>query len=183
MKKLLIILAVGLSLSVYSQQVTPTGTVLSLSVSQQSVCQCDSVDFSFIFREKPTFPSSVASFSVYARNASVYVLLKTFTHGDIKLMGTSPVGNQDTIYFSKMLIPCDLLSKLGVDFDYTASITFKDGSSEGLFVKNCLVGVDELLPDSATPIYYNFSGQIVEPKQGELLIKQVGNKRIKVLIR
>jgi hypothetical protein len=40
-----------------------------------------------------------------------------------------------------------------------------------------------LLPDSATPIYYNFSGQIVEPKQGELLIKQVGNKRIKVLIQ
>jgi len=186
MKKLLIILAVGLSLSVYSQQVNPTGTVSNLSISQTSICACDSVDFSFIFRNKAVLPPP-SDFYIWAKEGNKEVLVHTFDYTDIYKMGTSPVGNlyQDTIYFSRMFIPCDLLSKLdlGGFNSFNVTFNFKDDNTEKLRVADCTVGIDELLPDSATPIYYNFSGQIVEPKQGELLIKQVGNKRIKVLIQ
>jgi hypothetical protein len=184
MKKLLIILAVGLSLSANSQQVNPTGTVMTLSVFQPSICQCDSVEFSFVFRDVAIQPPP-QDFFIWAKNLNTHVLIHTFDYTDIKLMPTSPVGNfyQDTIYFSKMLIPCNLLSKLGVGFDFSTGITFKDGLSDNLFVKDCLTGVEEYSEDEKVVKYYNFSGQVVEPKQGELLIKQVGNKRIKVLIQ
>ena len=184
MKKLLIILAVGLSLSVYSQQVNPTGTVSNLSISQTSICACDSVDFSFIFRENT---QGAVPFSIWAKEGNKEVLVHSFDRIDISQMGTSPVGNlyQDTIYFSRMFIPCDLLSKLNLGGfpSFNVTFNFKDDNTEKLRVTDCTVGIDELLPDSAPLIYYNFSGQIVEPKQGELLIKQVGNKRIKVLIQ
>jgi hypothetical protein len=188
MKKLLIILAVGFSSIAYSQQVNPTGTVSNLSISQVSVCLCDSVDFNFIYRNVYPMPAAY-DFSIWAKNGSKKVLVHTFDYTDIYKMGTSPVGNfyNDTIYFSRMYIPCDLLSKLdlGSFNSITVQFTFDymNGPNEGLGVVNCTVGIDEYELNDATPIYYNFSGQIVEPKQGELLIKQVGKTRIKVLIQ
>jgi len=185
MKKLLIILAVGLSLSANSQQVNPTGTVSSLSISQTSVCLCDSVDFSFIFRENTPLVNP-PKFNIWAKEGSNYVLVHSFDWMDISQMGTSPVGNlyNDTIYFSKMLIPCNLLTSLNLNFpSFNVQFTFKDLATEGLGVVNCTVGIDEYSADEEVVKYYNFSGQVVEPKQGELLIKQVGKTRIKVLIQ
>jgi hypothetical protein len=178
-------LAVGLSLSVYSQQTNPTGTVSDLSVSQSSVCLCDSVDIIFIYREVSPLPSPI-DFNIWAKEGNNYHLVHSFDYNDIKQMSFSPVGNfyNDTLYFTKMFIPCDLLSKLNFGGDIAIiSFTFKDGINETAMVKNCTVGIEEYELDNSTAVYYNFSGQIVEPKQGEFLIKQVGNKRIKVLIQ
>lgn len=187
MKKLIIILAVGLSLSAYSQQVNPTGTVSNLSIFQTSVCACDSVDVSFIYRNVYPMPAPY-DFSIWAKNGSNKVLVHTFDYTDIYKMGTSPVGNfyNDTLYFSRMFIPCDLLSKLNLNFPYySVSFTFDymNGPNEGLAVVNCTVGIEEYEVDGQEVKYYNFNGQIVQPKQGELLIKQVGKTRIKVLIQ
>lgn len=183
MKKLLIILAVGLSLSAYSQQVNPTGTVSNLSIVQTSICACDSVEFNFIFRENA---QGTVPFNIWAKNGSQYLLIHSFDRMDISQMPTTPVGNfyNDTIYHSTMTIPCDILTKLNLNFPYfSVQFTLKDGVSEGLGVVNCTVGVEEYEMDGQEVKYYNFNGQIVQPKQGELLIKQVGKTRIKVLIQ
>lgn len=183
MKKLLIILAAVTS-TAYSQQTNPTGTVMNLSITQSSICLCDSVDISFVFRENNT--ASTIPFHIWAKNVSNYSLVHSFDYNDIYSMGTSPVGNiyNDTIYFTRMAVPCDLLSKLNVSGSAAIiGFTFKDGISENVTTFDCTVGVEEYELNDSNPIYYNFSGQIVEPKQGELLIKQVGNKRIKVLIQ
>jgi len=185
MKKLLIILAVGLSLSAYSQQANPTGTVSDLSVSQGSVCLCDSVDISFIFRDVSPLPPP-SDFNIWAKDGSNYHLVKSFDYTDIQNMTSAAVGNfyNDTIYSTKMIIPCDLLFKLNVNGGVAiVGFTFKDGISETAIVYNCTVGIEEYELDNSPAVYYNFSGQIVEPKQGELLIKKVGKTRIKVLIQ
>lgn len=179
------ILAVGLSLSTYSQQVNPTGTVSTLSISQTSVCACDSVDFSFIFRGNTQLVNP-PKFNIWAKNGSQYLLIHSFDWIDISKMGTSPVGNfyNDTLYFSRMFIPCDLLEKLNLNFpSFSVQFTLKDNITEGLVVVNCTVGIEEYEIDGQEVKCYNFNGQIVQPKQGELLIKQVGKTRIKVLIQ
>lgn len=185
MKKLLIILAVGLSLSVYSQQTNPTGTVSDLSIVQGSVCLCDSVDVSFIFRNKATLPSP-SDFYIWAKSGSNYILMHTFDYNDIYQMLATPVGNlyNDTLYHTKVSIPCGLFSNNGISGSAAIlPFTFKDGLLETLIVYNCTVGIEEYSADEQTITYYNFNGQVVEPKQGELLIKQVGKTRIKVLIQ
>ena len=185
MKKLLIILAVGLSLSTNAQQTNPTGTVSDLSITQSSVCLCDSVDISFIYRDVYPLPAPV-DFNIFAKEGSKYVLVHSFDYTDIQSMGYSPVGNfyNDTIYFTKMFIPCDLLSKLNIGGSGAiVSFTFKDGISETLKVYDCTVGIEEYELNDSAAVYYDFSGNVVDPKVGQLLIKQVGNKRIKVLIQ
>jgi len=185
MKKLLIILAVGLSLSDNSQKKNLTGTVSDLSIIQSSVCLCDSVDISFIYRDVTPLPPP-SPFSIWAKDGSKYSLVKSFDYTNIQNMWSSAVGNfyNDTLYHTKVGIPCDLLSKLNISGDVgIVTLTFKDGINKPITVYNCTVGIEEYELDNSAAIYYNFSGQIVSPKQGELLIKQVGKTRIKVLIQ
>jgi len=184
MKKLFIILAVGLSLTVNSQQSNPTGTVSNLSIIEGSVCVCDSINVSFVYRAQVPL-SAPTNFTLFAQVSSLYRTMALFNYTDIFKMSKAPVGNffNDTTYSFKLKIPCNSLEPSGVNTIF--SFTFKDSKIEAVLVKDCTnaVGIEEHEKSILTPIYYNFSGEIVEPKQGELLIKQVGNKRIKVLIK
>ena len=169
-------MAVGLSLSAYSQQVNPTGTVSNLSIFQTSVCACDSVDVSFIYRNVVTLPPPQDFVIFYKQFGDPYVSYYKFDYTDIYKMGTSPLG-LDTIYFFRMAAPCQ-----AAKFYFSFS-NMNGGISEGLSVVDCTVGIEEYEIDGQEVKYYNFNGQIVQPKQGELLIKQVGKTRIKVLIQ
>lgn len=175
MKKLYIILAVGISLSVFSQQSNSTGTVSDLSITQVSVCTCDSVDVSFMFRDNHPSIGSPNFKIFYKQFGDLYVSYYEFGWAEIRTMGTSPLG-LDTIYFFRMAAPCQIA------MFYFSFSNMNGGISESLQIMDCTVGIEEYEQSPLTPIYYNFSGQIVEPKQGELLIKQIDNKRIKVLI-
>lgn len=177
MKKLFIILAVGLSLSVYSQQSNPTGTVSDLSITQLSVCACDSLDVSFMFRDNNLMVNPPKFIIFYKQFGDPYVSYYQFDWTDIYKMGTSPLG-LDTIYLFRMVAPCNKIGSIQFSFS-----NMNGGAFESVAVIDCTVGIEEYEQSSLTPIYYNFSGQIVEPKQGELLIKQVGKTRIKVLIQ
>lgn len=182
MKKLLLILAVGMSLSANSQQINPSGTVSALSVSEYTACACDSVNVSFVYRIQ--FPlSSPVDFTIHAQVNGVYRTMKVFNYNDIFKMNKVPVGNiyNDTTYSFKCHILCNSLDGLGATAIFL--FTFKDGINENVTVKDCAVGIEEYLADEEMAIFYNFNGKIVQPKQGELLIKQVGKTRIKILIQ
>ena len=96
-------------------------------------------------------------------------------------MTKSVSTNLDTLYSFNCNIPCNSLDGLGSAAIFL--VTLKDGINNTLLVKNCTVGIEEYSDDEEVVKYYNFSGQVVQPKQGELLIKQVGKTRIKVLIQ
>jgi len=182
MKKLLIILAVIVSIPAISQQVNPTGTVSSLSVSPTQICVCDSVNISFIYRANTPLPS-LTNFTVFAKVNNTYRSMADFNYIDIFGMGKVPVGNvhNDTIYSFKSQIPCNSLDGLGTSALF--NFTLQDGDFNTVLVKDCVVGIEEYNGDNVTPVYYDFYGHIVEPKAGEWLIKQVGTNRIKVLIQ
>lgn len=182
MKKLLIILAVGLSLSAYSQVTNSSGTVSTLSVAENSVCICDSVNVSFIYRIQLPISAPI-DFTIHAKVDNVYRVMYVFNYNDIFKMNKVAIGNiyNDTTYLFKLPILCNSLDGIG---DVAIFLfTLKDGINKTVLVKNCTVGIEEYEMDGQEVKYYNFNGQIVQPKQGELLIKQVGKTRIKILIQ
>jgi len=182
MKKLLIILAAITSIPAISQQVNPTGTISSLSVTPGQVCICDSVNISFIYRRTSTL-FTPTDFTVFAKVNNAYRAMASFDYMDIFGMDKVPVGNfhNDTTYSFKSKIPCNSLDGLGSSALF--SFTLQDGDFNTVLVKDCAVGIEEYNKDNVTPIYYDFYGHIVEPKQGEWLIRQVGTNRVTVLIQ
>lgn len=184
MKKLLIILAAILTLSANSQVTNSSGTVSALSIAQNSVCVCDSVNVSFRYRCQLPLSAPV-DFTLHAQVNSVYRTMALLNYNKIFKMSKVPVGNiyNDTTYSFKCPISCNSLAPSGINAIF--SFTFKDAIIIPVLVKNCMdaVGIEEHSADEEVVIFYNFSGQIVEPKQGDLLIKQVGKTRIKVLIQ
>jgi len=182
MKKLLIILAAITSIPAVSQQVNPTGTISILSVSPTQVCVCDSVNISFIYRANIPL-ASPTDFTVFAKVNNAYRNMADFNYMDIFGMDKVPVGNfhNDTTYSFKSKIPCNSLDGLGSSALF--NFTLQDGDFNPVLVKDCVVGIEEYNKYDVIPIYYDFYGRIVEPKQGEWLIKQVGTNRVKVLIQ
>ena len=182
MKKLLIILAAIISNAAISQQVNPTGTVSTLSVTPGQICVCDSVKVSFVYRRTATL-FSPTNFTVFAKVNNIYRNMAVFSYVEIFKMNKVPVGNfyNDTTYSFKLKIPCNSLDGLGASALF--NFTLQDGNFIPVLVKDCTVGIEEYNKDSATPIYYDFYGRITEPKQGEWLIRQIGTSRVTVLIQ
>ena len=178
MKKLLFLLAVSISLTSYSQQILSTGTIDNLSLSAYSVCACGNLTVSFSYTSTGLVNDN-QMFKVYGKVNNDYTTLIQFSSTAINLMDKAVVGF-DTTYYYTWKVPCGILK--GAD-KILYSVSLKDGKPSALLIKDCTVGIEEYELEEFKPIYYNLSGQMVEPKQGELLIKQVGNKRIKIIIQ
>ncbi|MFA7287675.1 MAG: hypothetical protein WC055_02245 [Melioribacteraceae bacterium] len=95
--------------------------------------------------------------------------------------------NNDTAYSFWYKIPCDLINNIGKsgDSQVLIKITLKDGSGIAVLVKLCnLTGINSYEYDKKdVPVYYDMNRVIVAPKSGELLIRQIGINRVKVLIQ
>lgn len=167
-----------MSLASYSQQILNVGTIDNLSLSSNTVCACGSLTVSFSYTASGLIDDT-ETFKIYGKVGTPLITLIQFNSTSINYMNKTVVGF-DTTYHYTWNVPCGILK--GAD-KILYLVSLNDGKPSTLLIKDCTVGIEEYELDESKAIYYNFSGQMVESKQGELLIKQVGNKRIKVLIQ
>jgi len=194
MKKLFMVCWLGLTLFAKSQIITPSGVVsnMSLAPSPAIVCACDSVKISFKFKVSGS-PNALpgSEFNFYYRYYDTqlmfykFTLIKSLHYYQIWQLVKIPQVI-DTVYLFWYKIPCDIITKIGTPgaTQLLIDFTLNDGTfNHPLLIKDCTTAIGEYESDESTPVYYNMQGQIVEPKQGEILIRLRGRSRVKVLIQ
>ncbi len=172
MKKLILLCL--LSLTVKSQ--VQTGTVILVNAQPNEVCRGENLTITFKFKGIHD-PNKWFSFYYEMPNLAAYPLM--FVQCDTFYTFNKTVVNSDTIYSFVHNIPptipygvCQL--KVAPDHNFPG---------RNLTIKNCgITGIEELEQDESKPIYYDLQGNIIEPRSNELIIKQVGHKRFKVII-
>lgn len=176
MKKLILLCL--LSLTVRSQP--PTQTVTIINASPTSICRLEAITVEFKYKYTGTFDASISNqFSFYylAQNLAVYQI-RLIKSKDLFHLNKHLVGS-DTIYsFSEDISISVPLGNYQVRVSPEAMLTGKN-----IEIIDChLTGIEELQANELKPIYYDLQGNIIEPRSNELIIKQVGHKRFKVII-
>lgn len=175
MKK--IVLLCLLALSIKSQ--TTTQTVQITAVNPSHVCRDGEITLEFKFKYTGTFDTTYYnqfSFRYVSQNLTVWPI-RTIKARDIFSLSKKLAGTDTIYYFTQNVDPQLSFGDYQVRVLPEATFTGKI-----LKIMDC-VGIKEYSPDKEQVIYYNLDGKMIEPVEKQLMIKQVGDRRSKVIIQ
>lgn len=176
MKTLLIILLTVSSFCIFGQNLTLH------SYSPERLCACDSVQIHLKWKQG-SYPVNMKVGNLQT-NQSNNVFVAILTPQDFAAMSQYAHG-PDVVYVYNLKMPCDITSSQPTPISDITLIEVTFGmaiSHVYVTVTDCVSGIDEYQLDSQKPVYFDLRGNRIEKRTNEVIIKQVGSKRIKTLI-
>ncbi len=166
MKKLITSILLAITLNLSSQE------FLIYYVQPAKVCQGDTLHVYLVWDNNHRYSSALFLTLVSVSNPTTTV---TYMKPTILLshLPKTMIGT-DTIYHLKVRIP--LSFPLG-----QATISPDLVTRTPLDIIECVTGIREEELNGVEPIYYDFYGNRIEKRKGEMIIEQRGRYRVKVL--
>lgn len=176
MKTLLTILICISSFCIFGQSLTLH------SYSPDKLCACDSVQILLKWKQG-SYPVNINVGNIQT-NQSNTVLFKVLSPQDFAEMDKAMDG-LDVVYIFYLKVPCNItqLQPSPINDRVLIEITFgNEVKNIYVTVTDCVSGIQEYDLNDPQPIYFDLYGHKIEKRANEVIIKQVGNKRTKMLI-
>lgn len=178
MKKLLLTILTILCLK--SEAQLASGYVSIVNTSTSYVCCDDSIIINFTFHFSGNPDTTQKWQFLLARDPFIfYPLSGPMKYTEFYSLPHQLVGS-DTIYSLKVRIPCEFVDLKG---EGETRVWITSESQYPIFIADCRAGIEEYWLSPKFPsAYYDFMGNVIEPKPGQLMIQRSGNRARKVRI-